>query len=173
MNSYYPLGTTWQPSQQYNGFNSANTRESALKGIIDQATRELNAIQEPPQPVNYQLVQPQQVALSFKFVDSQDEVNKEIVFNETLFMSKDYKNFWIKSMNGKLRSFSLTEIIQKDEKDLKIEQLQNEINELKRGINNVNSKHNGANGYTKHDDEFVSDKSSNVQSSSTGISKKH
>ena len=99
MNSYYPY-TTMTP-QNYNGFNAVNSRETALKGIIDQATKELNAIQTPPEPINYQLVQPQQIAISFKFVDSQDEVNKEIVFNETLFMSKDYKKFWIKNINRK------------------------------------------------------------------------
>ena len=61
----------------------------------------------------------------------------------------------------------------KDKKDLLIEDLQNQINELKRGMNNVNRKHDAADGNTKNVNAIATNESPNVQSNTSGISKKH
>lgn len=120
---------------------------------------------------NFQIA-PAQSGIQFKFVDSLDDVNKELVLSDTYFMSKDFNSFWIKDSKGNIRSFALKEIVAKSEKDLIIEDLQKQIDELKRGMNNVNNKHNGANGYTKTNEPITADKSTDVQSSNSSIPKK-
>jgi len=41
---------------------------------------------------------------------------------------------WIKDTKGNIKTYELTEIIPKDEKDIKIEYLQAQIEELKKGM---------------------------------------
>ena len=162
-------------------FNAAAGREQALKSIIEQATRELGMLQNQQYTTgipgtistqqNFQMT-PVQVGLPFKLVNSIEEVKNEIVLSDTYFLSENYNRLWIKNAAGKIRTFDVLEQVFKDEKDLKIEELQNEIKELKRGMNNVNGKYDGANGNTKDAYESSTSKSSNVQSNSSSISKR-
>lgn len=167
MNNYYTFPGTTIPNYA--------AREQTLKNIIDQANRELAIIQNPQYPAgltqNFQIT-PAQTGIPFKIVNNLDDVNKEIVLNDTYFMSNNYDMLWIKNPKGELRTFHLNEEVKKDEKDLLIEDLQNQINELKRGMNNVYDKYDGTNGYTKINDAAATNKSTNVQSGSASISKK-
>lgn len=83
------------------------------------------------QPItqNFQLA-PQN---AFRYANSIDEVQKEYVTGDTPFFSKDMSVLWIKNNNGEIRTFEINEVIQKDEKDLQIEFLQAQIDELKKG----------------------------------------
>ena len=76
--------------------------------------------------------------------DKREEVEKEIVVADTYFLANSLSNLWLKKSNGDVRVFSLEEIVQKDDKDLLIENLQKQIEELKGG--NVNE-------YVKSNDE--------------------
>ena len=58
------------------------------------------------------------------------------IFDISPFFSKDMSVVWIKNLNGEIKSYELNEIKAKDEKDIKIEYLQAEIEELKKGIRN-------------------------------------
>ena len=69
-----------------------------------------------------------------RYVNTIEEVNKEIVLGDTPFFSKDLTVLWIKNIKGEIKSYELTEIIQKDEKDMKIDFLQAQIEELKKGM---------------------------------------
>lgn len=69
-----------------------------------------------------------------KFADSIDDVNKELIIGETPFFSKDMSVLWIKGIKGDIKTYELKEIIPKDEKDLQIEMLQAQIEELKKGM---------------------------------------
>lgn len=90
----------------------------------------------PTQPTN--LTQNFQIAsnntTSMKFANSIDEVNRETVFVDTPFFSKDMSVLWIKSASGEVKSYTLAELIVKDEKDIQIEFLQAQIEELKKGM---------------------------------------
>lgn len=66
-----------------------------------------------------------------KYANSIDEVQKEFVVGDTPYFSRDLSILWIKSPKGEIKSYELTEIIPKDEKDLQIELLKSEIDELK------------------------------------------
>lgn len=69
-----------------------------------------------------------------KYANSIDEVQKEIVIGETPFFSKDMSVVWIKNSKGEIKTFEMNEIVPKDEKDIKIEYLQAQIEELKKEV---------------------------------------
>ena len=70
-----------------------------------------------------------------KHAESMEEVQKNMVIGDTPFFSNDMSIVWIKSTNGEIKSYELKEIIQKDEKDIQIEYLQAQIEELKKEVN--------------------------------------
>ena len=72
---------------------------------------------------------------TMKYADSIEEVQKDIVVGDTPYFSKDMSVLWIKNTKGDVRSYELTEIIQKDEKDLQIEFLQAQIESMKKEMN--------------------------------------
>ena len=94
-----------------------------------------------------------------KYANTIDDVNKEQVFFDTPFFSKDMSIVWIKNSKGDIKSYELEEIIPKDEKDLQIELLQAQIDELKgkiendANVRNVDEKQNATD--TTTDDEPV------------------
>lgn len=94
-----------------------------------------------------------------KYANTIDDVSKEQVFFDTPFFSKDMSIVWIKNSKGDIKSYELEEIIPKDEKDLQIELLQAQIDELKgkiendANVRNVDEKQNATD--TTTDDEPV------------------
>lgn len=98
---------------------------------------------------------------TIKYVDSIDEVQKEFVVNDTPFFSKDMSILWLKNTKGEIKIYSLNEIIQKDEKDIIIENLQMQINEMKGMINNAKSNDDNIN------ESIEINKSSNVSTNRT------
>ena len=107
---------------------------------VNEQIRQLEAIrnqmQQPVQPTN--LTQNFQLAPSnrdvIKYASSMEEVQREMVVGDTPYFSKDMSVVWIKNTKGDIKIYELNEIIPKDEKDLKIEYLQAQIEELKKGM---------------------------------------
>jgi len=100
-----------------------------------------------------------------RYANSIDEVQKEMVIGDTPYFSKDLTIVWIKNIKGEIRSFELTEIIAKDNKDLMIENLQLQIKELRKEIKNANT----TNEYV--DDTVEDEKSTNVSTISKSTKK--
>lgn len=73
---------------------------------------------------------------SMRYANTIEDVNKEMVIGDTPFFSKDLSIVWIKNAKGEVKSYELKEIIIKDDKDIMIESLQSQINELKGMIKN-------------------------------------
>ena len=94
---------------------------------------------------------------TMKFMNNIDEVQKEIVFGDTPFFSKDMSVVWIKNTKGEIKVYELTEIIPKDSKDFEIAYLKSQIEELKKGKRK----------YESDDDEYVDESDKNEKS--TGI----
>ena len=67
---------------------------------------------------NFQLTPTQN---GIKYANTYDDVAKETIFVETPFFSKDMSVMWLKSTNGKIKSYELKEIVPKDEKDMMIQ----------------------------------------------------
>lgn len=89
--------------------------------------------QQAPITQNFQLA-PQNVnpnELQSAYVNNIEEVKNIFMQKNGVFVNKDLSNMWFKDTEGKIRTFSLIEVIEKDEKDLEIENLKNEINQMK------------------------------------------
>lgn len=72
-----------------------------------------------------------------KYASSIDDVNKETVFFDTPFFSKDFSVLWIKNASGDIKAYELNEIVQKDEKDIQIELLQEQQREKDNWIDSL------------------------------------
>lgn len=83
-----------------------------------------------------------------RYAESIDDVNREMIFMDTLFVNKDFTNMWYKTPQGRVRPFLLEEIIPKDEKDLRIETLEKQIKELLEKRDEDASKYSGDNAAT-------------------------
>ena len=94
-------------------------------------------MQQPIQPPtnltqNFQLAPTNRDVI--KYANSIDEVQRDMVIGDTPYFSKDMSIVWVKNTKGDIKTYELTEIIPKDDKDLKIEYLQAQIEELKKGM---------------------------------------
>ena len=86
------------------------------------------------QPItqNFQLA-----SYSMRYAKSLDEVSRTYVPNDTPFFSQDMAVLWVKNASGDVKTYELKEIIEKDEKDLQIEFLKAQIEEMKKNVNDV------------------------------------
>lgn len=132
-----------------NNFNQQNAYEQNIVDQIDGQINQLvgmrNQIKNNNQQQNQQH-QPTAINQTFqlapngnggiRYANSIEEVSKETVFFDTPYFSKDLSVLWIKNASGDIKAYELSEIIQKDEKDIQIDLLQEQIEELKGMIKN-------------------------------------
>ena len=155
-----------------NNFNQQNIDEQ-----IDYQIRQLQQMKEQhknnpaPQPAINQTFQISPTGNNgMKYASTIEEVSKEQVFFDTPFFSKDMSVVWIKNSKGDIKSYELNEIILKDDKDLQIELLQEQINELKgmikneSNVTNVNAEQDATD--TTRDDETNGTKIESTKSTS-------
>lgn len=146
-----------------------------INNQINELEKIRNQIQQPmSQPTNltqnFQLAPPRDV---IRYANSLDEVQRDMVLGDTPYFSKDMSVVWVKNTKGEIRTYELSEIVPKDEKDLQIEMLQAQINELKKEMVNNDTNVTNANATedstdSKWDDEesrttTKEEKSSSVQ----------
>ena len=119
-----------------NSYYNNQVNLDRINNQINELEKIRNQLQQPlPQPTN--LTQNFQLTPNvnpLKYATSMDEVKRENVNSDTPFFSKDMSVVWIKSTKGDIKTYELTEIIPKDEKDLKIEYLQLQIEQMKKGM---------------------------------------
>jgi hypothetical protein len=98
------------------------------------AQMQQNAVQQPVPNVtqNFQLAPTNRDVI--KYAASIDEVQRDMVIGDTPYFSKDMSVVWIKNTKGDIKTYELNEIVPKDEKDIQIEMLQAQIDELKKGM---------------------------------------
>jgi hypothetical protein len=109
-----------------------NTQISELERMKNQYVQQANQPQPTNLTQNFQLAPVNREVI--RYANSIEDVQKDIVIGETPYFSKDMTVVWIKNVKGDIKTYELTEIIAKDEKDLKIEFLQAQIEELKKGM---------------------------------------
>ena len=128
------------PYMNYN----LNMNQQSFNERIDNQIAQLQQMKEQmknnnQQPVPTNLTQNFQLAPThqggMRYVNTIDDVNKEVVYADTPFFSKDMSVLWVKNNKNEIKTYELNEIIPKDDKDLKIEYLMAQIDELKKGIN--------------------------------------
>lgn len=125
-----------------------------LQGLRDRIDRQMQMVnqnqpqaQTPQINQNFQLA-PNQTNQGIKYVNSIDDVKKELVFGDTLFVNKEYTQLWYKNASGEVKTYELKEIIELDEKDLKIKDLEAKINMLLKEKENEQYANENANGTT-------------------------
>lgn len=135
---------------------------------IDRINSQIAELEKMKQQIPAQPIQPTNLTQNFqlapnsttmRYANSIDEVQKDLVIGDTPFFSKDLSVMWIKDVKGNIKSYELNEIVQKDEKDLQIEYLQAQLNELKGMIDDA-----------KSNDECTSSTIENDESSNVSIS---
>ena len=130
----------------YNNPYLTNYNNQANIDRINNQMAELEKIrQQLQQPVQQptNLTQNFQIAPTnrevIRYANSMDEVQRDMVVGDTPYFSKDMSVVWIKNTKGEIKTFELNEIVPKDEKDIKIEYLQAQIEELKKGMKQYES----------------------------------
>ena len=105
---------------------------------------------QPQSPPNinqtFQLA-PNQPNNNVKYATSKEEVKKELVFGDTIFVNKEYNRMWLKNARGETKEYELIEIVEVDVSTRKIEELtadneilKKEIESLKNSISSMNDK---------------------------------
>lgn len=122
-----------QPTRQDN-INMINEQINRLEQMRNQITQQPNPQQQPSINQTFQLAPNSQMGM--KFVNTMEDVAKEMVFVDTPFFSKDLSVLWIKNNKGDIKAYEINEIVQKDEKDLQIEYLNARLEELERKMKN-------------------------------------
>ena len=144
-------------SYGYNAQANVDRINSINNEIANLEMRRTQAMMpQPMQPItqNFQMLNGNSV---MRFANNIEEVQRDFVIGDTPFFSKDMSVVWIKNTKGDIKAYELNEIIEKDEKDLKIEMLQAQIEELKKVNTNESS--------DEYIDEPIKDeKSTSVQS---------
>ena len=147
-------------------FNNPYMQQQNLDRINDQIKQLENIRNQMQQPVpitqNFQLAP----SSSIRYAKSIEEVDKSPVMGDTPFFSQDMAILWLKNASGEVKTYELKEIIKKDEKDLKIEFLMAQIDELKKGMKS------DAKSDNEYVDESIKDeKSSDVKDGGTSTKK--
>lgn len=110
-----------------------------LQGLRDRIDRQMQmANQNQPQTQTPQINQNFQITptqnnneMQAKYVNDIDDVKNTFVMNIGLFINKQMSNLWIKDVRGDIKTFKLEEVIERDEKDIEIENLKQEIEKMK------------------------------------------
>lgn len=105
-----------------------NAQINELQKMKDQMTQPIQPT--PSLTQNFQLAPTNREVI--KYANSIEEVQKDLVIGDTPYFSKDMSVVWIKNTKGDIKVYELNEIIPKDEKDIQIELLQSQIEELRK-----------------------------------------
>ena len=137
---------------------------------IDRLNEQINNLEKMKVQLQQPAQQPTNLTQNFqlaptsrdviRYATSLEEVQRDMVIGDTPYFSKDMSVVWIKNLKGEIKTYELVEIIPKDDKDLQIELLQTQINELRKEIENnewnntnVNAEQD-ATDTTKHDESI-------------------
>lgn len=74
-----------------------------------------------------------------KYANNIDEVKNTLALKNMLFVNKEMNILWLKDVTGNIKSYTLTEIVELDEKDKKIIELEKQIEIMKGMILNAKS----------------------------------
>lgn len=121
----------------YNTYYTPQANIDRINNQIAELERMKSQIPNLQQPTPTNLTQNFQLTPQYnqmRYVNSLEDVKKEVVVVDTPFFSRDLSVLWLKNSKGDIRGFELNEIIPKDNKDMQIEFLQSQIEELRKEI---------------------------------------
>lgn len=122
------------------------------QATVDRINAQMNELEKMKQQLQQPVQQPTNLTQNFqlaptnrdviKYAGSIEEVRRDMVIGDTPYFSKDMSVVWIKNTKGDIKTYELNEIIPKDEKDLQIDLLMSQIEELRGMIKNEQSNTN-------------------------------
>lgn len=125
----------------YNYLNPYNRQAD-----LDRINAQMNELEKIRSQMQQPIQQPTNLTQNFqlaptsrdviRYANNIEEVQRDLVMGDTPYFSKDMSVVWIKNTKGEIKAYTLAEIVQKDEKDMQIEYLQAQIEELKGMVNN-------------------------------------
>lgn len=129
-------------------YYSNNFNQQSINDRIDNQIQQLQQMKEQmknnnqPTSINqtFQLAPTNQSGI--RYANTIEDVSKEMVFGDTPFFSKDMSVMWLKNNKGDIKSYELKEIKPLDSKDIQIEYLQSQIEELRKEMNTINEQSN-------------------------------
>lgn len=141
MYNYNPYNN--QFNQQYNSY-AQNNYLNELQQMRERLDKQIQQAQQPQQQIqpqtqvpqihqNFQLA-PQQnnnSELESRYAENIDEVKNTFVMKTAIFVSKDFSTMYVKDVSGNIRTFKTEEVFEIDEKDIQIQNLQRELEEMK------------------------------------------
>lgn len=156
------------------GFNQQSMNERIDNQIaqLQQMKEQMkNNQQQPAINQTFQLAPTH--ASGMRYANSLDDVNREMVYADTPFFSKDMSVVWIKNNKNEIKTYELKEILPMDSKDMQIQYLQSQIEELKGMMKNVS---NATNDDTKQNATNTTGNDESIgttveENKSSGISK--
>lgn len=122
----------------YNQQMSIDKLNEQINNLEKMKSQIQQPVQQPSINQTFQLTPSQS---NIKYANNIEDVNKELVFYDTPFFTRDLSQMWLKNAKGEIKVFELNEIVPKDDKDIRIEFLEAQIKELKEGMKN-NAKSN-------------------------------
>lgn len=127
-------------------YNSPYFNTYSPQANIDRINSQIAELENMKKQMNQQSMQPTNLTQNFqlapnnqngmRFANSIDEVQKSIITMDTPFFSNDMSVLWIKNAKGEIKTFEMKEIVPLDSKDIKIQYLEAQIEELKGMIRN-------------------------------------
>lgn len=95
-----------------------------MRDRIDRQMQQMTQTNQQPTPItqNFQLA-PNQNNNAIKYMNDINDVKKELVFCDTLFVNKDFSSLWFKNASGEITTYKLKKVVELDEKDKKINEL--------------------------------------------------
>ena len=113
---------------------------------LDRINAQINELQKMKEQMQQPITAPTNLTQNFqiaptnreviRYANSLEEVQRDMVIGDTPYFSKDMSIVWIKNTKGEIKTYELNEIVAKDDKDIKIEFLMAQIEELKKGMKN-------------------------------------
>lgn len=155
-----------QPTRQDN-INMINEQISRLEQMRNQITQQPSPQQQPSINQTFQLAPTTQGTM--RYVNTMDDVAKEMVFGDTPFFSKDMSVLWIKNNKNEIKTYELNEIVPRDEKDLMIENLKMQLDEMNKTIKEM--KDNAKSIVTNVDTTITSEEPPSVSTNRTSKKK--
>ena len=131
------MAYNYYPNNQFYMQDLQNMREKIDRQM--QQMQQLNQNQMQHQPVPQpQIHQSFQLApqssfseIQAKYVSDINDVKNTFVMSLGMFLNKEMTTLWLKNINGEIRTFSLNEIIEQDPKDIEINNLKQELENMK------------------------------------------
>lgn len=125
------------PNSYMPNYYTNNYNQQSMNDRIDNQIAQLQQMKEQmknnqPTAINQTFQLAPSNHNGMKYADTMEDVAKEQVFIDTPFFSKDMSVLWVKDNKGNIKSYELKEIVPLDEKDMKINFLMAQIEELKK-----------------------------------------